>query len=139
MTEVQKIISDMQAQAAPIIAAMDYTVKAYGAQGEVTFQRVSEIPASYVAAKPDHAQGFIVAHSETGHHHVLEREGVEYFPPVKEDALVAFARIVGEAGASVKHLRQHDTHPTIGLTQGIWKITHAREEDILGEVRRVQD
>lgn len=139
MTDVQKIISDMQADATPRIAAMDYRIKNYGAQGEVTFQRVDEIPAGYVAAKPDHAAGYIVAHSETGHHHVLEREGVEYFPPVKEDALVAFARIVRESGGPVKHLREHDTHPTTILEPGIWKITHAREEDILGEVRRVQD
>lgn len=139
MTDVQKIISEMQADAAPRIAAMNYTIQRYGAQGEVTFERVEEIPAGYVAAAPDHASGYIVAHSETGHHHVLEREGAEYFPPTKEDALVAFARIVVGAPGNVKHLRQHDTHPAIQLTPGNWKITHAREEDILGEVRRVQD
>lgn len=74
------------------------------------------------------------AHSETGHHHVLEAEGVDYMP---EDAMTAWVRI--QKGAKLKHKRSNDTHRTLTIEPGLYRINHAREEDILGEIRQVTD
>lgn len=74
------------------------------------------------------------AHSETGHHHVLEAEGVEYMP---EDAMTAWVRI--QNSAKLKHKRSNDTHRTLTIEPGLYRINHAREEDILGEIRQVTD
>lgn len=99
-------------------------VQNQAAQGDVMFRRVDALPEG---AKPLNAEGgaFIVAHSETGHNHVvMERPGITYFSAM--DDLRAFLIVEGDP-APVEHRRSFDTHETIGLAPGIWEVRRQRE------------
>lgn len=137
MTNPKTVIERMKAKAASRIAALPDDVQNIGAHGEITFIRVDALPDDFISDAAQNGE-FIVAHSETGHHHVLDADGVEYMAD-KEDALVAWARIQREHGAPLKHKRANDTHRTLTIAPGLYKIRHARERDLAGEVRRVAD
>lgn len=109
------------------------------AQGELLFRPVSEIPDGCREMATENGM-YIVGHSETGHHHVLERDNVEVFHgpedqnPEGMQILYAIVRDVAE----LKHLRSHDTHETIALQPGMYEIRPAREFSPEGW-RRVED
>jgi len=134
---IKTVIDRMKTKAKARLADMDAKATTLGAQGEIIFERVDAIPDGFSLTQPD-GKVHIVAHSETGHHHVIDAEDVERFTS-KEDAMTAFLRITGTEPAEIKHLRASDTHPSVFLEPGIWKGRIAREEDLLGEVRRVAD
>ena len=134
---VKSVIDRMKSKAGERIAALPDEVENLGAHGEITFVRVAALPDGFASEAPSNGE-FVVAHSETGHHHVLEADGVEYMAD-KEDALVAWVRIQKEHGAKLTHKRSNDTHRALTIAPGLYKIRHAREEDILGEIRRVAD
>lgn len=133
---IQSVIDRLSDRAKVRIAALPDQVSRLGAHGEITFIAVDALPDGFKSQAPDDPGGFIVAHSETGHHHVLAADGVEYMPD-REDALVAWVRIVKDA--PLIHRRANDTHRTLTIKPGLYRIHHAREEDLLGEVRRVAD
>lgn len=79
---------------------------------------------------------FIVAHSETGHNHVvLERPGVRYFSAM--DELRSYLVVDGDP-APVEHQRSFDTHETFGLAPGVWEVRRQREYTAEG-FRRAAD
>lgn len=80
------------------------------AQGDTLFRRVDAIPAS--AKKQPRDEVLVVAHSETGHHHVIRSPEVELFSD--GDPLVSFLRMDCDF-ADVEHLRTFDTHETLRL------------------------
>lgn len=137
MTEVKSVIDRMKAKASNRIANLPDTFTTVGAHGEITFVRVDALPDGFESISATNGE-FVVAHSETGHHHVLEADGVEYMPD-REDAMVAWVRIQNGDGAKLSHKRSNDTHGTLTVKPGLYRINHAREEDILGEIRRVAD
>jgi len=100
------------------------TVKKLGFQGDVAFVRLSKKP-TVGAELPKNGGRLVVAHSETGHHHVLDGEA-RMFEAAGRDPLVCFLRIDGEVG-QVLHLRPFDTHETVGLGKGWWKVIRQRE------------
>lgn len=78
---------------------------------------------------------FIVAHSKTGHHHVIESD-VE-FEVTTDDKDQLYLRLF--APASLVHKKTEDFHPTLPVAPGLWKLYHKTEfdlwEDIIREVR----
>ena len=95
------------------------------AQGDLLIIPVSAIPKS---AKPAEAHGdhYIVAHSETGHHHVIDRAKAEVYEAA-DDAFIAYVRTLGD-GAEIEHKRGFDTHETIALPpNGTFEIRRQRE------------
>jgi len=94
------------------------------AQGDVFFLRVDEIPAD--AVKQPAAKSYIVAHSETQHHHTCESPCAEYFTSPK-DPFTCYLQIAGDAGAEIVHHRMFDTHKTVSLTQGTYMIRRQKE------------
>lgn len=105
------------------------------AQGDVLFRRVATLPKK---AKAEECTGqIVVAHSETGHHHAIEDDGVVRFDV--GDPLLCFLRIDG-AYADVVHHRSFDTHATVRLEGGgaIWEVRRQREWTPEGW-RRVED
>ena len=85
---------------------------------------------------------FILAHSETGHHHVVEhRPNIRLFRDASQ-LLTAWLEIGPDArarvGAILKHLRSFDTHASVELPPGKYRVRNAREYSPLG-FRRVQD
>lgn len=82
------------------------------AQGDIMIIPIKAIPATAKAALAEHGH-YIIAHSETGHHHVIEKARAEVYEAAN-DSFVAFIRTLGD-GADIKHNRSFDTHETIHL------------------------
>lgn len=108
------------------------TVKTQGAQGDVLFRRVGSVPEG---ATPLKAEGgrYVVAHSETGHHHTVQASGVEWLAH-PTDPMVSFLRLKPEArgGVDVVHHRPFDTHETLrllndGAGEVIYEVRRQRE------------
>jgi hypothetical protein len=99
--------------------------KAPVAQGDVLFVPVSELP---VNAQPATDTGrIVVAHSETGHHHAIDDDGVVRFEV--GDPLCCYLRVDG-LHADVVHHRSFDTHPTVRLFGhgGLYQVKRQREQ-----------
>lgn len=112
-------------------------VKRIGAQGDVVFCRVKEVPSGFEAEKP--SERVIVSHSETGHHHSIDVAGVRRF--VGRDPLVCYLQLETVDHADVVHHRSFDTHETLRLMGGvgsIWEVRRQREY-VPNGWRRVQD
>lgn len=99
-------------------------IKTQAAQGDVLFRRIEALPAD---ARPLAATdgAFVVAHSETGHNHVvMERPSVKMFSAM--DEFRAYL-VVEDAPAEVEHQRDFDTHQSFALAPGIWEVRRQRE------------
>ena len=115
------------------------TFKNRAAQGDLLIRKIDLIPRD---AKPENAQNglFIVAHSETGHNHVIDAApNVQLF--TTGDPMVSYLQVIeatDEAETLLKHLRSYDTHETIKINPGIYEIRRQREYTPEGW-RRVED
>lgn len=89
-----------------------------GAQGDVFFVRVDETP-ELPAAKATDRQ-FVLAHSETGHHHTVAADGVVVFQG-PSDPFTCYLRVDGDY-ADIVHHQSFDTHETLRLTRGTWMV-----------------
>ena len=98
------------------------------AQGDVMFIRVDSLPQGLkeVAAENN---SFVLAHSETSHHHVMEaRPNVKLYS--SDNPLVSYLQIVEateETENFIEHLRSFDTHEPISFNPGIYKVINQRE------------
>lgn len=108
------------------------------AQGDFIIMRINDIPANVERIEPENGV-YVVAHSETGHNHVMEMDRVEAFKPagVKEvDLYQMFLNV--EAPTEINHLRSFDTHETLLVPPGKYEIRRQREYVAEG-FRRAQD
>ena len=107
------------------------------AQGDMLITRIEEIPAD---AKPVAAENgaFILAHSETGHNHVvMERSGAKFYQDAN-DPMTAYLHVLS-IDTVIEHQRSFDTHkPLQPKTPGKFKIRRQREHTAEGW-RRAQD
>ena len=106
------------------------------AQGDMLVIPIAAIPASAKKAEVvgDH---YVLAHSETGHHHVIERAKAEVFEAA-DDAFVAYIHALGD-GAEITHQRPHDTHESLMLSPGQNYEVHRQREHVLEGFRKAQD
>lgn len=98
-------------------------VKKMAAQGDVMFIRIDKIPESAIAAQAEGGH-FIVAHSETGHNHVLASRNAQMLID-KTNEFVAYVRVSKET--EVRHQRSFDTHESLLLTPGNYEVRRQRE------------
>jgi hypothetical protein len=103
------------------------TATRMAAQGDVLFRRVGGVPPA--AKKHAHDGTVIVAHSETGHHHVIVSRDVDLYST--DDPLISVLHLKC-AFADVQHLRSHDTHETL-------RLFGSESEDTYFEVRRQRE
>lgn len=104
------------------------------AQGDIYIKRVEmEIPAGAEEVKPE-GDRLIITHSETGHHHVMEKTKARMFK--LPDALTSLL-VVSETTV-LEHLRSHDTHEPIQFEKGSYIVRRQREYTPQG-YRKVQD
>ena len=97
--------------------------KKIAAQGDAMLIKVESVPENF---KPAKAQGgkFIIAHSETGHHHtVLEKSAQLLIDETNE--FIAYLKVSNDT--ELKHERSFDTHESLLLTAGIYEIRRQRE------------
>lgn len=110
------------------------------AQGDCWIKRIDDLPDGLKLAKPENGQ-WIVAHSETGHHHVIEAEGCEVLED-PQDSLTLYLRVMDDTakrtGVVLRHLRDFDTHESIQIPPGTYRIRRQREYTPEGW-RRVTD
>ena len=108
------------------------------AQGDVIFRKVKTIPQGF-EEKP-RTGPIIVSHSETGHHHVINDDGVRVFEH-REKPLICYLQMGDTVCFDVEHLRSYDTHETLrllGKPGDVWEARRQREHTPEGW-RRVQD
>ncbi len=105
------------------------------AQGDLYIKVVDALPEDARPMKPVDGR-YIVAHSETGHHHVISAEGCEVYET--DDPMTLYVRVIDATEVTLKHLRSFDTHRTIEFFKGIFRFRRARERTPEGW-RRVAD
>lgn len=105
------------------------------AQGDVVFKRIAELPKG-VLAKADEDGKLVIAHSETGHHHFVDKAEARFYADPK-DAMTCYLVVDGEY-ADIKHARLFDTHETLRVPTGIFQVRRQREYTPEG-LRRVED
>lgn len=108
--------------------------KNIAAQGDVILVRISELPENLVPAKAENGR-FIVAHSETGHHHtVLEKNAQLLIDNTNE--FIAILKVDKET--ALEHHRSFDTHKPLIISPGIYQVRRQREYTPQG-FRKAQD
>jgi hypothetical protein len=115
------------------------TFNLVAAQGDLMIVRINELPKESKPVKAE--KGFyIVAHSETGHNHVIaERPNVTLY--TTDNPMVSYLEVVevgDKVDALIEHLRSFDTHETIKIPAGTYEIRRQREYTPEGW-RRVED
>jgi hypothetical protein len=115
------------------------TFKNLAAQGDLLIRRIEKLPEGLKPLAVENGN-FIVAHSETGHHHVIaERPSVKVF--VTDDPMVSYLEVIEATDATetlLEHLRNFDTHETLKISAGIYELRRQREHTPEGW-QRVQD
>jgi hypothetical protein len=115
------------------------TFKNCAAQGDLMIRRINKLPDD---VKPLSAERgvFVVAHSETGHNHVIDaKPNVQWYG--NGDPMVSYFQVIEASDATetlLRHLRGHDTHKTIVIPTGVFEIRRQREYTPEGW-RRVED
>lgn len=106
------------------------------AQGDILIIPIKAIPktAKVANAEDDH---FIIAHSETGHHHVIEKTKAEVYEAA-DDQFIAYIKTLGD-GAKIEHKRPFDTHETINLVPNQAYEVHRQREHVPEGFRRAAD
>ena len=104
------------------------------AQGDVYVRRIAKLPANVIPVDPINGR-IVVAHSETGHHHVMLAERTKAYR-LPQSIMDIF--LVVEAGDVLEHLRPHDTHEPIAFEPGLYHVRRQREYVPEG-FRRVED
>lgn len=108
------------------------------AQGEITIRKIVSVPKGCSPLALESGQ-FVIGHSETGHHHVLDRvKGckVSVLDNPPEGMRILYAIL--ENPTLLKHQRPFDTHAPIELDPGVYEFRIAREYDPYGELARQQ-
>lgn len=88
------------------------------AQGDMLLRRIDKLPDGLVPAK---AEGglFVVAHSETGHHHVVKERSAQLLID-KTNAFIAYLNVL--EACELEHLRSFDTHEALALEPGVYEV-----------------
>jgi gentisate 1,2-dioxygenase len=109
------------------------------AQGDLYIRRIDKLPDGIKRIESVNGQ-FVVAHSETGHNHVIaERPNVMLY--TADDPMVSYLEVIEATDATetlLEHLRSFDTHETIKIPAGVFEIRRQREYTPEGW-RRVED
>lgn len=109
------------------------------AQGDILFERIEDIP-NDVMESLEHEKTethVIIAHSESGHHHVLERPKTTVYTPKHGAELIAY--ILVTENTVLEHQKSGvDAHEAIKFPPGKYQITRGREAMPEG-YRRVAD
>jgi len=97
------------------------------AQGDFVIIKIAELPTNIKAVAPEQGQ-IVVAHSETGHNHVMEASRVKAYElevDSGQDIYELFLNV--EAPTPIEHLRSYHTHESIMVNPGIYRIRRQRE------------
>ena len=94
-------------------------------QGDLMIQRIEALPEGLTELHPQ-AGSYVVAHSETGHHHVIEARPTTKLYGLPEEIYECFL-VVSDQPVTLDHMRSHDTHETLEIPPGSYRIRRQRE------------
>jgi hypothetical protein len=97
--------------------------KNQAAQGDFVITRIAHLPQNARMEIPVDGK-YIIAHSETGHHHVISSDYVELYVD-EGNPFVGYLTVADVA--FIEHLRPFDTHEELEVTPGIYRINRQRE------------
>ena len=106
------------------------------AQGDILIIPVPSIPANVKPAEAVSGK-FIIAHSETGHHHVIEKTRAEVFESA-DNEFIAYIKTLGD-GAEITHERSFHTHEALGLEPNKTYEVRRQREYVPEGFRRAAD
>ena len=92
------------------------------AQGDLHIERIDVLPKDAESITPE-GDKIICAHSETGHHHTV---AVDHVTAYRADNQMMMYLEVHEEAPRV-HERSFDTHASIALTPGVYRLRRQRE------------
>lgn len=96
------------------------------AQGDLILKRISELPSGIEPAKTEKGN-YVLAHSETGHCHVIEQApNVALFECANEEGFKAYLQVV-DSDVELKHLRDFHTHESLRVKPGNYEVRRQRE------------
>ena len=93
------------------------------AQGDFLITKIDKLPDNITAEKSEKGN-YVVAHSETGHNHVIAQDNVQFYA-ANDNEFVAYLKV--EKTANIIHMRGFDTHETLRVDPGVYKINRQRE------------
>lgn len=110
------------------------------AQGEIYARKIDAAPDGLVPfTERTPAGAWIISHSESGHHHVIEAPGVTVMERTDAPAGVRILYAIVENPATLRQ-DASNAHETQDLAPGVWEMRIAREYDPFTEqARRVAD
>jgi hypothetical protein len=115
------------------------TFNKQAAQGDLMIRRIKELPENLELLKPEDEK-FVVAHSETGHNHVIDaKPNVKWYG--NGDPMVSYLQVEESLDAVetlLEHMRSYDTHESIAIQPGLYEIRRQREYSPEGW-KRVED
>lgn len=115
---------------------MTINMKNCVAQGDMLIRRIDKLPEGVTACDAENGK-YILAHSETGHHHVVKQQPNVKLYSNDNDPFIAYL-VADNTKCLVEHERGFDTHETIEIPDGIFEIRRQREYTPEG-FRRAQD
>lgn len=120
-----------------------HIVTTQAAQGDLLLTLLAEPPSVALVEVPPSRDGHVLAHSETGHHHLVREPEVRLYRPADdtgpEAGLVAYLHVLAEH-ADVIHCRAWDTHEPLRLPSGWVEVRRQRERAYTpAGWRRVED
>ena len=98
-------------------------------QGDVMFRRVDRLPDGVVKQTVP-SEGAVIAHSETGHHHVATGTDFDWFV-LPDDTMRAY--LVARAPVKITHQRPTDTHEAFDLDGGAVVCEIGRQREYVPE------
>jgi len=95
------------------------------AQGDMMLIRITALPVGLTELPAENGQ-HILAHSETGHNHVvMDRPAVRHFAAM--DEFRSYLEVSGDDPVELQHLRSFDTHESVEIKPGIYEVRRQRE------------
>jgi len=109
-------------------------------QGDVSIIRASQVgvkslPKNAQEIKPEKNGRLIVTHSETGHHHFVQKSEARFYGT--DDPNICYLVVEGKY-ADLVHDRQTQQHETLRIPNGLYQINRQVEKRPEGW-RRVED
>lgn len=92
-------------------------------QGDLMIRRIDTIPTMALPSAPENGK-HILAHSETGHHHVIESRAANRFID-QTNEFIAWLEVADDT--VLEHLRGFDTHEPLMIPPGKYEVRTARE------------
>ena len=92
-------------------------------QGDLCIRRIGAIPTNAMAQVGEDGH-LILAHSETGHHHIVLERSAQMFID-QTNAFIAYLNVAEPC--VLEHLRSFDTHEPYALEPGFYEVRRQRE------------